>query len=606
VTNRRLTVYFVPKKLLGDRALNPWHLDGSLFYPCSIASRFVSFIFDAMVIFHLSLCANSFKHSAPEHNSMESAMIARRSIFLSTLLSIAIAVSGCTTVRYLAPPTDQAAANKSLPGALSYLQSSRIDYQGRVESQMKTENILANSLVGAGALVMALAVGGANSNAVAGTALVAGTAYGLGNFNLPRQRVLIYMAGVEALSCAQKAVAPIFVTESELTAIKDGLSALDKSLPVLRDALNKGRVILPQGAKTSEDRTQLTEAIKLGDQALRSAVSTQKTVRMLLQTNERAARDLVAAVNGIDEAVVRSLVLSTPELSAVPGLISGLTGLSTAFAPGAGVDKLIAGKLQAFDKTMTATVQTGPLTDAAAVIIEAVKATTGFDTHVQSHLPKQAVPWAEDAFKSCGITQVVQALSVPESPLKFVAGINDRQTFQILGGVKPYFVRLEGVAGLSAKSPIRYDSQAEVILDASKLSGDTVKSEITANIRIIDSSPVARSLDVPVIVAPSSPTTSDSSVVNPQPPSNDSSPLNADLKSLQKVSKFSIATKIFVLPKLPVLKGDTIEVTVLCPTESTESYPRVDLEKALLGEAGLVPSPLRKLLLVTVPATCAT
>lgn len=132
------------------------------------------------------------------------------------LLALAMALVGCAApVRY--DKGDRPAiATSDMPKALDYLQGLRAQYQTTVQEQMGYERDLTNALVGAGAVALGLALGHVNTNAITGVALGAGTAYTLGNINLSRQPVLIYLAGIDALSCAEKAMLPLCISDTDL------------------------------------------------------------------------------------------------------------------------------------------------------------------------------------------------------------------------------------------------------------------------------------------------------------------------------------------------------------------------------------------------------
>lgn len=518
-------------------------------------------------------------------------MTAIHRIFAPTLLGVALALGGCASppVQYFRGTTaaPAAQANASLPAALEYLQAARSQYQDAVETQMKSERDLANTLVGAGALVVALAFGGANANIIAGTTLAAGTVYGLGNFNLPRQRVLIYMAGVEALSCVQKAVVPIYVTAKDLDGIKDAIALLDNARNTLASRLAEGRLL------DSLPNSKLDKAMKVGAEVVQTADASLNSARELLQTNRRAARDVVAAVNGIDEAVVKSLVNSTPELSAVPGIVAGLAAMSASFAPGAGIEASFAAKLDALKtangKVMSGTRASSPEDTKAEAIIAAANEAIAANAALARLLPKP-VQWSADAFKNCGVAEVVSALAVSDATLEFTAGVDARQTFDIYGGVKPYFVRLQGppIDGISAVSPIRFDNQAEVNVVGSK-----VKTETKAKIRVIDSSPTARSLNVDVVVKePEAPQLAPSGTID------------ADLGKLKQKGKFTFDGKTFTRSGLPLRNGNAIELTIVCPADSGKAYKREELAKAQLAEVGISAPPKWELRIKTVPASC--
>jgi hypothetical protein len=565
-------------------------------------------------------------------------------------LALCLALAGCAAPVQYHSSKSPAMASADMPQALGHLQSVRGEYQKTVQDSMGNERKLTNSLIGAGAVALGLALGHVNTNAITGVALGAGTAYTLGNVNLSRQPVMVYLAGIDALNCTEKAVLPLYTSEQNLTALRalidgannqPGLAALNGQLV---QALVRGEAVLAKTPAKAVSRPQLKAAIDAGQQVRDTATATLRAGRDYLERGTRAAREVVAAVNGIDAAVARAIVEGSPDLSAVPGLVAGLAGAAGAFVPTQGIDT---SKLAALSQTgkELATAKSGDsgvtddVADAALAVIEATMQVAAINEQVRSLLPSSPVLWPEDAFKHCGVAQVVSALSASTAGLEFKAGVNARQEFDVHGGVKPYFVRFDGpvVEGLNLRSPVRFDNLVEVSVDGSKLT-----QPLQTKLRVVDSSPTPRALMIPLrIVAAddkkvgSTDTTvnapdtagaataasgaglaSDTTTATAAKPAAGTTPSTAKplapaaagsaSASLAKVSNFKVEgdERSFSLVGQSD-DGKTVSLTVKCPDASTK-VARAALAKGLLKAAGITAPTDRHLKIATVPEACAT
>lgn len=552
------------------------------------------------------------------------------------LLSVAMALAGCAApVRYY-QGTRPAIATSDMPQALDYLEGVRKHYRSTVETRMGHERDLTNALVGAGAIALGLALGHVNTNAIAGVALGAGTAYTLGNINLARQPVLIYLAGIDALNCAEKAVLPLYINDADLKSLRgllDGEGGLQVQRGKLAAALIAGDVVLRGTLSTATNRGRLEAALAAGTKVLDASTATMQAGREFIALGARGSRALVATVTGIDTAVARAVVAETPDLSAVPGLVAGLAGTAGSFVPGAGVDKATLDGLERkrsdleIVKTMSNLKKLDDVDQAAVDVLEAAKVVAAKTEEVRSLLPSSPVLWPEDAFKNCGIAQVVSALSASTTAVRFTAGVDAQQEFEIFGGVKPYFVRIDGpmVDGLSVKSPVRFDNLAAVSVVGSK-----VKQALDTQLRVVDSSPTPRALIIPVSIAASG--TGDAGKPSPAAPGDNSTPAPAkpaassapasnatakpaptvasptksapgdDAAKLASVANFKIDGRTFSLIGQPMDDGAAVAVTVRCP-EGEVPLSRSVLGRALLDAAG-IPQPKRHLKITTLPPTC--
>ena len=563
-------------------------------------------------------------------------------LFVIAVVTGAVAVSGCSTPYALRWEGGAPAAVASMPAAMVELHALRKEYRTAISAHLNDERTLSNVLVGAGSLVLAIALGSAHRDAIAGTALVAGTGYTLGSSNLQRPRLLVYQAGVEALNCVERAAAPL-VTGDDASGVQAGVEALRAARAGVTDAILRGRQArdaVPINADANiKDAQEFDTAVADGNTAMQASDSTLAAGLALLTASRRGARQLLAAVNGVHDAVQRALIAATPDLSAVPGLVSGLAGTAASFAPGAGLDTLAATKLEGALKIKTQNAPAAPtaLQSATAAVRLATLGLVQAQRSLAAMLEGHTTVWPADAFKDCGVAQVVATLSVDPASTSFTVGSDGRRTLDISGGVKPYFVEFDGdvIEGLNLRAPMRFDTRIEL-----QASGDKLKKPIDSALRVVDSSPSGKAVRVPISVAAASPTPTPTpapipiptptptgaagtagAIPQPKPspptpqPATSTSPatpatggvgsaaLNMALEALKRKDSFVLAGKTFTRTGIPTRQGDVLMTDVRCPAGVTTT--RAAIASAYLSEAGAPLAVAPQLQIKTDPATCA-
>lgn len=541
------------------------------------------------------------------------------------VVAAAMAATGCSTQPLVTTwqRPDPVKAGDSMPGALSYLDSLRASYRGAVATQLNDERNASNALLGTGALIAALALGKVHRDAIVGAAFLGGSGYAFSQSNLQRPRLLVYQAGVEALNCAERAVTPFAISVDERTRLANAIGRLEGERKTLSAriasaqslaAASPGDVDLPALQQTlTAARVQLEDSEK----TLRSASAFNVAVT-------RGARDLVAAVNGIDAAVVRSLANATPDLSNVPKLVSGLAGMVAAIAPGAGVDDLLATRLAAVKTNiaMSGTGQKTAVQTETESLVNAVAATQAANADTAALLSGRTGPFPDDAFKDCGVAQVVTALTVSPQRLNFTSDQDDKRVVDISGGIKPYFVEVEGPVSkaLAAKGPVRFDARSDLTFTANVLKGFT-----EGTLRVSDSAPNAPNIvSIPVSVAATASSNGSADDKNkkensaadtstpppaklavPVPAPSPHAVLDTAITALKAKAQFKLAGKTYVRSDTPVKDGNTIRFAVTCPDGATP-VKRVDMASAYLAEAGVKGVKPEQLAISTQPANCAT
>ena len=169
-----------------------------------------------------------------------SAMQARRRI-----VAMAVAVSmvaGCavTPPRWTTPDPKEV-HEQTMPYAQAYARSAMRAYQSAVDGEVVASTRLGSGLIGLAGVITALAAYGAHKDALIGGALLGGTAYAIGNWNLSKQRQLVYLAGAEAVNCALTAVNAFNMSEADRIGLNDALADLERSLGEVTGGIDVGQ-----------------------------------------------------------------------------------------------------------------------------------------------------------------------------------------------------------------------------------------------------------------------------------------------------------------------------------------------------------------------------
>jgi hypothetical protein len=506
---------------------------------------------------------------------------------LRTLLSlcIAAAVSGCAMnpVVPWTPPARTGQPATNLDYAEAYAQKLQEAYKQEISRQAGMSIDLGNGLVAMGALALALAAGNAHRDAVAGLALIGGTAYGLGNMNLNKQRLLILQAGNDAIGCARRAVIPLRMAADERRAIEGALLALDRQGPGLLAATALGRAELAAylkagGDSTDEAAVRASAALANATDVTNAVTAASRSGRVLVTQSRQAGDHLVAAVDKIDAAVIRASVAALPDLTSVPRIIAGLAGFAAQIAPGAGVDKIIsAGLAKRAAETPKSGRQkpgkppVGALENATGELEKAVAAAQGPLAILQSYLFAYAGGTAAlEAMKDCGVTDVMFPLKTSAEKLVFATGVDATKGFMISGGTRPYVVELTDspIAGLSIKGPPPFEARTQV-----SLSKEVTKPQ-TVMLLVMDSASPMNTVEVQIVIGEAAPT--DKKGATPKEPTLQ------ELADALKEFTFTLKNTSVTPGTGPEVKADSVVVGVKCVPKPGAPYPQAEMRDKLL------------------------
>ena len=456
---------------------------------------------------------NLILYASTRHGLGQRGLRLRRGLLLLAVLG-QVGCAGPQVARWSAPSGGPKPQATNLDGGRAYADAARAAYHQAVVDFGQSQAELSNLLLGTGALATALAVAKVHRDVLTGTAFLGGTAYGWGSMNLSKQRSLIYLAGVDAVNCAKRAVAPLSMTTVEQQGLDDALALQEGALR----ALDSSRAALRRATPAQlgdKDKAAVDAALAASAAALEAAQRLQLAGRQLARNARSASEQLIQAVDRIDATILRATLDTLPDLSSVAKVVGGLSGFAASFAPGAGIDTTINNALAERGKAAGVKAQsglTGGADPAAAgtndVLVKAVDALAiatdsllAASASVQSRLAGHESALVADALKDCGIAELAFPLRGSSDRIAFAGGAAATKTVVISGGTKPYVVELQDsvVDGLAIKAPAPFESRVQVSISAA------VKPPQTFSLLVMDSSNPMKTLVLPIEVGVAAP-----------------------------------------------------------------------------------------------------
>ena len=507
----------------------------------------------------------------------------RRFAIRAIVAACAASLAACASpiVRWQAPSGTEEKP-QTLAYARAYAATAREAYRSEIASQFNASNNLGAGLIGLGSLVAALAAGSAHRDAILGTTLLGGTAYGVGQWNLRPQRLLIYQAGVEGMNCALAAVIPLSMSDTDLGSLRAGLADIEARVGSTNAAIDAAAAALaPLRSRLEPTDIARDEAILAA--AADAVVLANKVLpagRQLAARVQRLGLELISTVDRIAAAVDKAVQSTLPDLTSVPKIVAGLAGNAGSFAPGSGVEASLKDALASaritpksgsvINQDASAEVKARKLeadeleTKLVAVDKERrelLAAVAG----VQARISAVDSSATADALKSCGVADLPLGLKLTADKLSFPGGTDASKAFVISGGNKPYVLELldSPVDGLSVKGPVPGESRAQVSVTQALASG-------SFSLLVMDSSAQMQTQKVSIEVgAPVAGITSKSGVLP-----NTGSALQQIVQAIKQQTNFTVNTGGqsvgLTIAKNPEPRvGDnqnTIELTLTCDT----------------------------------------
>lgn len=567
-----------------------------------------------------------------------------------TALAAVVGLSGCATPYVVKlPESKKPTDTRSSQQAQAYLSAVGQGFRNAVEGQVSDEHVASNAFIGAGALVTALTLGKVHRDGVLAAVTLAGTGYAVANNNLPRSRLQTYAESLKATNCAERAFSPLVILDSDKTKLAEAVVKLKESRQLLLTELRAARVKRDEAPGADEWRKAFPAAEDVVNEILEQTRQSHVAADAFVDASERGAMSLTSWVTMTHDNAIVALAEARAPLAEVPRLVQGLAKDLGTFAPGSGVEGLVADSLKNASKSGVSQSSVGSQSELAKALERLdvrARETARLQAPVNRALSGRNTTFAEDAFRDCNVAKVLTPLTVPTPPITLSAQDGGQRVVEMRGGAEPYFIQLDGapVTGLSFPvGPIR-SGEAEISLKAGAMS-----TGVKTQLRVTDSSATRQSVRVEVEIVGPTPAaaaasaaasaaaataaaktaaaakaaaaakvaadkaaaekaaSADAAATADKTKATESPGADIDqaLAALKKVSKFSIGDKSFERKNLPAKVGDRIEVVVLCPAGNTVTFKRGDLVGAYLGAAKVTNFPADKLAVTTEPAACA-
>ncbi len=332
----------------------------------------------------------------------------------------------------------------SMADAVQKLNHLRARYYEAIVDQTGTTQNATTGLVWLGAAVAGMAAGTVHSDAILGAALIGGTSYGLARTQLDARRIQVWTEGMKALDCAKEAALPLDLGEARRTQLEDaraGLGAQRVATQQARNAVQAELDILL--VKTPSAATASAQAmVAKTDAALAEADKTQDAALDLLQASRGG--ELSSTVDRIHTKVTEVMGSIVVDISSVKQMVGGIGGFAAVFAPGAGIEGLLAGGFDAFKAAkLKSGAQAGiidALDNAMAALELETRRLVAAQGRVSGLLKSVNLAGVAAALKKCDVAGVATPLQLTPAALRFPVKGAASQGFEISGGTPPYVV----------------------------------------------------------------------------------------------------------------------------------------------------------------------
>lgn len=375
-------------------------------------------------------------------------------------------------------------------------------YRDEMSAQAQQSQWLNSGLVLLGTAVLGLAAGDAHRDAILGASLLGGTAFALGSMNLDRRRLLVLSAGIGAIDCATGTVVALDIGAGRSQALRENLTALRGTIDAAQPGLQALQAQLSGFGNDGREPIKAARAVaEAARKALKSAESAHRAGNKLEGNLSTVGRQLQQTVVEITRKVDQAMMDTLVDIAAIPQIVAGLGGFAAAFAPGAGIDTLLADKLAAFNATKTAdkggaeSADLTTLNDAVALVeisVVRLKTLTNAVRDEVDRVDAAQVGAATQALKACNVAAPAAPLAVKPEAISVSAG--GASGFVISGGTRPYSVRmLDGAPdGLSVVFDGGFSDVAQIRLAAGSaatgslqlLVGDSASPRVTEQVKV--------------------------------------------------------------------------------------------------------------------------
>lgn len=367
----------------------------------------------------------------------------------------------------------------TLRDGIDYANSAKDQYKKAVGDQAILANLMGIGLIPLGAAALGLGITDGSGTTIAALGLAGAAAYGTGTWLSSRPRQLIYIAGINAMTCAVEAMLPLAFSDDARKAFTADLAQLNASIGTFRQQVDTVTRLLGQVKK---DVPRAGDIIAETESDLRTAEALLETARTTFASGtqldreiERAGQMLISAVDRIGAEVDRAITTTIPDIQGLPSIVGGLAQTSAQFTK---LPEVTKGGEQMTGKTEPAKIARDvPVAEERRPVEQLNEAKEQLRTQALAlgervrrvatvvNSVSETKPAA--TLKQCGVQEVVTGVSVqPVGPVEFEKGKAATKRLVITGGKPPYTAELleDPVKGLTVKQPVPFGPR--VVIEA--------------------------------------------------------------------------------------------------------------------------------------------
>jgi len=212
-----------------------------------------------------------------------------------------------------------------------YANDAKEKYKEAIGDQALLNNWLAMGLIPLAGAAIGLGVHQVSGQAITALSLTGASAFGIGTWLSSSPRTKVYVAGIKAMGCAVTAMRPLEIDElmfsrNDLIALNQAISQVSPAMAGLESSINSAR-----GSVTTNMIDDANGELSKAKVLVKDANGTYGVGIALKQEIANAGKNLIQSVDDIGADVDLAISLTLPELTALPGIISNLSQLSSQF-----------------------------------------------------------------------------------------------------------------------------------------------------------------------------------------------------------------------------------------------------------------------------------
>ena len=393
------------------------------------------------------------------------------------LLTSLVFASGCSLINpHVTWERTEPKAETTVQDGIDYANRAIDEYKAAIGEQAILTSVMGLGLIPLSLAALGLGITETDGNAIIALGLTGAAAYGAGSWLGSKTRQLVYVAGMEGMTCAKDAMLPLNFSTNERDALDEDLESLKKAIGSLEDRIGNVKNLIKKVDELAPDATDLLEDaegdVRTAETLLETGKSTWKSGTRLDLELSRAGQALVSAVDRIGALVDKAIVKTESNIQALPGMINDLAQISaqitkvpespvsTEEIAGTSEDletQFAAQQLKAQQKDLIpdeAFLAKRDLNNELDKLKNSAEALSNATRKVAAVVNSVSEAKPIETLKQCGVEDVTGIQVRPAGDVRFIKGQAGTRRLVVTGGKPSYFAQLleEPVEGLTAES----------------------------------------------------------------------------------------------------------------------------------------------------------